>query len=154
MFKIFKTAAALAALAAAAPAVAQPVSPITPAFDASRAGSVAESLVLCDLAAYLGSNPNQDATRIYVRRDNHWFEPLIPPYVSWGGNWYDEDLERAYRRYRTAGVVTPQQIYAAQDAYTRPMTRAFERASLRERRFLQEQSRFCESLADNARRLR
>ena len=151
MFSFLKAAAATLAIAAvAAPAAAQPRTAIPAGFDASQAGSVAESLVLCDLAAYLGTAPNPYATRIYVRRDSNWFEPLIPPYVSWGGNWYDEDLERAYRRYRAAGVVTRDQLHQAQDLYTRAMTEAFERPSVREQRFLQSQSRFCESLAKNA----
>ena len=152
MFNLLRAAAAAAIVGLATPVAAQApgYSATTPAFDASQARSVAESLVLCDLAAYLGSAPDRNATRVYVRRDDFRFEPLIPPFVSMGGNWYDEDLERAYRRYRAAGVVTSEQLYRAQDTYSRSMTRAFERPSLEEQKFLQSQAPFCRTLARDA----
>ena len=150
--KLSGLAAGLAALCAAVPAMAQ--TPDLSRYDASRAGSVAEQLVICDLAEYLGSNPDLDATRIYVRRDNGFrFEPAIPPYVSRAGFWYDEDLETAYRKYRAAGVVTPDQIRQAQEVYSEEMTDLFGRrynSGLRMQRFLQHQSGFCDTLARNA----
>jgi hypothetical protein len=152
VMKLSALAAGLAALFAAAPTLAQ--GPDLGRYDAARAPTVAEQLVICDLAEYLGSNPDLNATRIYVRRDDGFrFEPAIPPYVSRGGFWYDEDLERAYRRYRAAGVVTRDQIHQAQDVYSREMTDLFGRrhgGGLRLQRFLQAQSGFCDSLSKNA----
>jgi hypothetical protein len=148
MRHLFKLAAGAAALCVAAPAAAQPVAP--GAFAASEAGTLAEQLVLCDLSRYFQSDPNTDANVIYVRRDIDRFEARIPPYVSWGGSFYDEDLERAYRRYRSAGALTLDQVSEAQRRYTRAMTRTFERGTLRDRNLLRAQGDFCEGLVRNA----
>lgn len=149
--KLSGLAAGLAALCAAAPALAQ--APDLSRYDAARAGTVAEQLVICDLAEYLGTNPDLDASRIYVRRDSGFrFEPAIPRFVGRGGFWYDEDLERAYRKYRAAGVVSTDQISQAQDVYSEEMTELFDRrhGGLRLQRFLTRQSDFCTALARNA----
>ena len=149
MLNLAKLAAAAAALSSAASvATAQPVD--WSAYDASRAQTVADQLVLCDLSAYLATSPDQDANRIYVQRDDRRFDPLIPPYVSAGGQWYDEDLERAYRRYRSKGLISFDQLVQSQDRYVRDMTRVFEDASVREQRFLEGQRTFCRDLARNA----
>jgi len=144
-----RLAAAAAALFAAGSAAAQPASP-PQAFAASAAPSLADQLVLCDLSRYFASDPDTRANVVYVRRDSWRFEPRIPPYVSWGSSFYDEDLERAYRRYRSAGAVTLDQVSDAQRLYTRPMTRTFERSTLRDRQFLRSQSDFCRGLIRNA----
>jgi hypothetical protein len=143
-----KLAAGAAALCVAAPAAAQPVP--AEAFAASQAGSLAEQLVLCDLGRYFGSDPDTNAQVIYVRRDVDRFEARIPPYVSWGGSFYDEDIERAYRRYRSADAVTLDQISEAQRRYTRPMTRTFQSGRLRDRNLLRSQQDFCQGLIRNA----
>ena len=143
-----KLAAGAAALCFAAPAAAQPMAP--EAFAASQAGTLAEQLVLCDLSRYFASDPDTNANVIYVRREVDRFEPRIPPYVSWGGSFYDEDVERAYRRYRSAGAVRLDEISDAQRRYTRPMTRTFQRAGLRDRNLLRGQQDFCQGLVKNA----
>ena len=150
MSSLFKFATALVLLAAA-PAAAQPAAASPGAFDPAQGESVAERLVLCDLASYLKTSPDPNAQIIYVRDNTtNRFELKIPPFVSTGGDFYDEDLERAYRRYRAAGVVSYAQVTEAQDAFTLPMTRAYERASFGEQRFLRSRDRFCRALAKDA----
>ena len=81
---------------------------------------------------------------------DHRYDPLIPPYAGGAVTWYEDDLQRAYHRYRRAGLVTREDLAAAQDRYVRPMTRAYERPSIRQRNLLQSRGEFCEALARNA----
>ncbi|HEX8570046.1 MAG TPA: hypothetical protein VF699_09010 [Caulobacteraceae bacterium] len=149
MSKLLKTMAAAAALLTVAPAaVAQPYGRVDLArYDATRARSLSEQLVLCDLAAYFGTGPNLSAHRVYLNRDKTWFEPTFPLAITRGSTWYDEDLEDAYRRHRAAGRVSGEEIYELRRQYGSEMERAFQRTSLNERQFFQRQSRFCRDLA-------
>lgn len=149
MSKFLKTMAAAAALFCVAPAaVAQPHGRIDlTRFDAAQARSLPEQLVLCDLAAYFGTGPNLNATRLYVNRDRAWLEPMLPASITRGGGWYDEDLEDAYQRHRAAGRVSSEEVYGLRRHFGREMEREFQRTSLGERQFFQRQSRFCRDLA-------
>jgi hypothetical protein len=149
MFKIAKTLVAAAALAAvAAPAAAQwPGRADLSRYDARTARTLGEQLVLCDLASFFATGPDLDAHRIYVQRDNFRFDATTPTAITRGGDWHDEDLQRAYQRHRAAGRVTSGEIDVLRDQYGPEMERAFQRVSVGERRFFGEQARFCRDLA-------
>jgi len=140
--------AALGAALAGAPALAQPVD--WSAFDPARAQSVADRLVLCDMSAFLASKPDLDAQVIYVRRDDQRYDPLIPPFAGGGASWYEDDNQRAYQRFRSAGQVTAQELTAAQERYVRPMSKAFDRATPGQQRALESSRRFCKDFARSA----
>ena len=147
MRRFLTSAAAAAALSSAGAASGQPA---TDPFDPAQARGLADQLVLCDLSAFLSTEPDLDAHVIYVRRDDNRLDPLIPPYAGGGVTWYEDDYQRAWMRYRAAGLVSRTELAAAQRRYVRPMTRAFERSTIRQRDWLQSRGDFCEALAKNA----
>ena len=149
MFKILRTLAAGAALlVAAGSASAQPYGrPDLARYDARTAPTLAQRLVLCDLASYFATGPDFDAQRLYLKRDNFRFELSTPTAITRGGGWHDEDQERAYFRYRDSGQVTSDEVHALRDQYGLEMERAFANARVGERRFFQDQGRFCRDLA-------
>ena len=150
--KMFAIGAACAALALCTAAVAQPA--YAPRddlarFDARATPDLAAKLAICDTARFLRTSPDLDSNVIYVYRQNQGrYDPLLPPYFVGGPQWYDEDLERAYRRLRGQGQVNFDQVQAARYAIGRDMVKAFDRVSGPERRFLDEQSRYCEAVED------
>ena len=148
MSNIMKTLVTGAALLAAAPAaVAQPFGePDLGRFDATRAQTLGQQLVLCDLASYFGTGPNLDAHRVYVKRDTNWFDPMPPQAITRGVHWHDYDLERAFLRHRAAGRVSAQEVDALRGQYGAEMERVFQRTTVGERRFFQRQARFCREL--------
>ena len=148
MFKIAKTLAATAALLAAAGAAsAQPYGRADLGrYDARAGRTLAQQIVLCDLASYFGTGPNLDAHRVYLQRDNFRFDPSFPAAIVRGAEWHDEELERAFYRYRQAGRVTSEEVHALRVQYGPEMERAFYRTSAGERRFFQNQARFCRDL--------
>ena len=148
MSTILKTALAAAALLAAAPAAAQPAD--LGRYDARQARSLAEQLVLCDLAGYFKSGPDLNAQRLVLRRSSNDFEPSLPAAITRGGDWYDDDLKRAYFRYSATGRVAPAEVHAARYHYGREMEDVFRRTSYGERRFFQDQAPFCRNLARSA----
>lgn len=153
--KILAAAAACAALALGTGAVAQSYGTSAPVefarFDAAATPDVAAKLAICDAARFLQSRPNLDADLVYVRRHDGRTDLLLPPYFVGGPEWYDEDLEFAYRRLKQQGVVNYEQVRLARAAIGRDMVRAFERPSGPERRFLQDQARYCETVEDAGR---
>lgn len=140
-----RTAAIALALAAAtaAPAVAQ-VNDFA-AYDASRASTVAERLVLCDLADQLSNGaPNRDALRSYVREEGTGrLELALPPDFTRPSGWYDYDIERAYDRYRRANLVRREEVHDARERFRTPLRGRHDQLSVSERRFFQSQARFC-----------
>ena len=148
MSKMLKSLVATAALLAAAPAAqAQPFGrPDLGRYDAAHAPSLAQQLVLCDLASYFGTKPDLNATRVYLQRDNHRFEPSFPLAITRGASWHDENLERAFMRHRTAGRVTSQEVDALRLQYGMEMEQGFKRMNVREQRFFQSQAPFCRNL--------
>lgn len=122
-------------------------------FDARIAPDLPAKLAICDAARFLRTDPDLDADRIFVRRTSeNRFDLLLPPYFVGGPEWYDEDLERAYRRLRSAGQVDFDQVSAARRDIGRDMVRVFDRVNGGEREFLDEQSRYCETVEDLSRR--
>ena len=145
---------ALAASAAfAAPAFAQ--SSEFAAYDATRATSLAERLVLCDLADQLSNGaPNRDATRTYVREEGTGrFELALPPDFTRPSGWYDYDIERAYDRFRRADQVRSDEVEAARERFRTPLRGRLNPISVGERRFFRSQARFCGELVRASRRL-
>jgi hypothetical protein len=118
-------------------------------FDARLGDDPARKLALCDATRFLVTDPDLDADRIYVQRDSQRrFDLLLPPDFVTGPHWYDEDLERAYRRLRRDGAVSYDQVRAARSVLGRDMVRAFETPTGEQRSFLRQQSRFCETVED------
>ena len=157
MSEITKALAAAAVLTFAPAAVAQPYGGADLArYDAARATTLGEQLVLCDLASYFATRPDLDAHRIYIRRDNYRYDPAFPQAITRGGIWHDEDLERAYLRHRRAGRVSGMENQHVRGQLGPEMERSFRVMGVREQRFFQDQDRFCRNLvrqswADNRR---
>lgn len=148
--KLAAIAAACGALALCTSAVAQTFAPSgeLARFDARATPDVAAKLAICDAARFLRSRPDLEADLVYVRRDDGRVDLLLPPYFVGGPEWYDEDLEFAYRRLRRQGVVNYEQVQAAREAIGRDMVRTFRRANGSDQRFLQDQARYCETVED------
>ena len=141
------------AASAQAPGAGSAYAPVDVArFDARLGDDPARTLALCDATRFLETDPDLDADRVYVQRwSGKRFDLLLPPDFVTGPEWYDEDLERAYRRLRQQGSVSPEQMRAARSVLGREMVRAFENPTGTQRRFLRDQSRFCESVEDYGR---
>jgi hypothetical protein len=151
--KFSALAAACGALALGTGAVAQSYGqPVDLArFDARATPDVAAKLAICDAARFLRNGPDLTAHSVYVRRDDGRLDLLLGPYFVGGPEWYDEDLEHAYRRLRRQGTVSFEQVSAARNAIGRDMVRTFGRANGPEQRFLEDQSRYCETVEDAGR---
>jgi hypothetical protein len=151
--KFAALAAACAAVAFATSAIAQSYSQRvdTARFDARATPDVAAKLAICDATRFLQSRPDFEADLVYVRRDDGRVDLLLPPHFVGGPQWYDEDLESAYRRLKRQGVVNHDQVRLARAAIGRDMVRAFRRPSGGEQRFLREQSRYCKTVEDAGR---
>ena len=120
-------------------------------FDARATPDVAAKLAICDATRFLRTRPDLAADRMYVRRDDGRLELLLGPNFVGGPEWYDEDLEDAYRRLKRQGVVSYEQVRAARSAISSDMVRAFRRASGAEQRFIEDQARYCETIEDAGR---
>ena len=151
--KISALAALCGALAVGGSAVAQSYGQPTDLarFDARANPDVAAKLAICDATRFLRSRPDLDADLVYVRRDDGQIDLLLPPHFVGGPEWYDEDLEHAYRRLKRQGVVSYDQVRAARSAISADMVRAFRRTNGAGQRFLQDQSRYCETVEDAGR---
>jgi hypothetical protein len=151
MSRIAAFTLALAAVTSA-PAVAQTND--FAEYDATRASSVAERLVLCDIADQLSNGaPNRDADRAFVREDGgNRLELALPPDFTRPSGWYDYNIERAYDRYRRAGQVDSAAVFAARERFRTPLRSRFHQISIGERRFFQSQSRFCADFVRASRR--
>lgn len=152
--KMLAMAAGVAALVVGTAALSQTYaapgsgSDVLAQYDARTAPDVASKLAICDAARFLRTSPDLDADRILVRRNDNRLDLLLPPTFVGGPEWYDEDLEGAYRRLRRQGVVSYDQVQTARSTIGRAMVRAFERTTGSERRYLDEQSRYCETVED------
>ncbi len=141
MPNILKSAIAAAALLASAGA-AQAV-PDLSAFDAARARSPAERLVLCDTTAFLATRPNLDANRIYTRRDSRPWQLMIGPRFVQGGQIYSERYDRMYWKLKRGNQIDQNQLIAAQDGPGRGLVETYRDSGYLPMRFAREQSNFC-----------
>jgi hypothetical protein len=121
-------------------------------FDARAGDDLARKFAICDATRFLANNPELDADKVLVRRRDGRLDLLLPPYFVGGPQWYDEDIERAYRRMKTAGQVDYESVRAARRDVGRDMVKSFDRVNGSERVFLREQSRFCETVEDLGKR--
>lgn len=121
-------------------------------FDVRQTQDLPAQFAICDATRFLRTDPDLDADLVYVRRDDGRLDLLLPPYFVGGPEWYDEDLERAYRRLRQRGQISFEAVREARHAIGRDMVKAFDHVSGDERRFLDAQSRACDSLEKIARR--
>ena len=141
MTTLLKSAiAAVALLGAAGSAQAYPD---LSAFDASRAATPAERLVLCDTTAFLATRPNLDANRIYTRRDSRPWQLMIGPRFVQGGQIYSERYDRMYWKLRRAGELTQDDVIAAQDGPGRALVETYRDSGYLPMAFAREQSNFC-----------
>ncbi len=136
-----KSAIAAAALLASAGA-AQAV-PDLSAFDASRARSPAERLVLCDTTAFLATRPNLNANRIYARRDGRPWQLMLGPRFVQGGQIYSERYDRMYWKLKRAGQIDQDQLLAAQDGPGRALVESYRDGGYLPMAFARTQSQFC-----------
>ncbi len=146
--------AALAAVAVAGAAAAQGPAPYGAGtadfnrFDARATEDVAAKLAICDAVRFLQTDPDLDADRVFVRREDGRLDLLLPPYFVDSFEWYDEDLERAYRRLRRQNVVSYDGVLAARGQIGREMVKTFDRVNGQERAYLRDQSRYCDTVED------
>ena len=117
-------------------------------YDARIAPDLPSKLAICDAARFLRSSPDLDADKIFVRRNDNRLDLLLPPNFVGGPQWYDEDIERAYRRLKSQGQVSYDEVKDARYRIGREMVRAFERTTGAERQYLDDQSRYCEEVED------
>ena len=113
------------------------------AFDASRAATPAERLVLCDTTAFLATRPNLDANRIYARRDSKPWQLMIGPRFVQGGQIYSERYDRMYWKLRRQNQIDQNQLLAAQDGPGRALVETYRDSGYLPMGFAREQSNFC-----------
>lgn len=144
---------ALASAASAQPGAPQPrAGGVYAEFDVRGAGSWTQRLVLCDTTAFLASQPNLNADRMWVRRDDRPPQLLLPPYFVGAGRWYKEGYERLFWRLRRQHQVSADELYRTQDTIGRRFVDAYRRANPYtgggvDLRFLDAQDRYCRTTA-------
>ena len=134
------TLAAAALLGVAGAAQAYP--DLTP-FDASRAATPAERLVLCDTTAFLATRPHLEANRIYARRDSRPWQLMIGPRFVQGGQIYSERYDRMYWKLKRDNQIDQNQLIAAQDGLGRGLVETYRDSGYLPMAFAREQSQFC-----------
>jgi len=133
----------LAAAALLASAGATQAYPDLSAFDAARAATPAERLVLCDTIAFLATRPNLDANRIYARRDSRPWQLMIGPRFVQGGQIYSERYDRMYWKLKRTKEIDQNQLIAAQDGPGRALVETYRDSGYLPMGFAREQSNFC-----------
>jgi hypothetical protein len=98
-------------------------------FDVRYARGPAEQLVLCDTTAFLASEPNLNADRMLVRREDRRPDLLLPPYFLGPGRWYKEGYQRLAWRLQRRQLATSDEIYRLQNTLGRRFIDAYRRAN-------------------------
>jgi hypothetical protein len=141
---LLKTAVAAAlALAGATAASAQPDD--LSAFDASRAQTAAERLVLCDTTAFLASRPNLNANRIYARRDGRPFQLMIGPNFVQGGFLYSDRYDRLFWKLRRTDQIAKDEVAKVQDTQGRALVERYRNGGFLPMSFGRAQAKFCDA---------
>lgn len=142
---------ALAAVGAlAGPAAAIPRQALTD-FDVTRITGLADQLAVCDLTAWLMTEPNVEADVIYVsdRADTRLW-PLRYPYYRPLNVMVDEDLRNTFHSLESRGVLRRQEVAKARTRYDRDMIESYRRSTMTERVFLHDQRRTCDGIMEAA----
>ena len=154
MLNALKSTLAVAALAAglAGAAQAAPPAPSAPIarFDVRHADNWAEKLVLCDVTAFLATNPDFNANRMWVRRDDGHRDLLLPPDFVGAGQWYKEGYQRLYFRLKRQGKIDWNAVMDAQSTVGHEFVQAYRRAGGRsagDGSFFRAQDSYCRALA-------
>ena len=145
MFKPVLTSLAGVALAALTTAVS--AAPDMGALDASAEGDAARKLVICDTTAFLGTGPDLNADKIYVRRDTGVPEMLLPPNFVAGGAFYTERFEQLYFKFRRDSQISRGAISQAQASTGRDLIAIYRRNGSLPPSYVKTQNRYCTGLA-------
>ena len=146
-FLLALLASAGALVGASGLAQAQPAQGAFAAFDVRAVQGWAEKLVLCDTTAFLATQPDLNANRMWVRRDDGHSDLLLPPDFVAGPNWYKEGYERLYLRLQRKGEIDQGQLAQAQGTLGHAFVEAYRRAGRTDRAFLESQDRYCRAMA-------
>jgi hypothetical protein len=133
-----------------APAAAAPRQPLTD-YDVSRIQGLPDQLAVCDLTAFLATEPDVNADVIYVADPlDHQRWPLRWPYFRPLNVMVDEDLRMAFRELEARGALKRSDVVQARTRYDVGMVESYRRATLPERAFLQDQRRVCNAIVEAA----
>ena len=140
-------ALAVAGLAGAAQA-APPPSPIA-RFDVRNAHGWAEKLVLCDVTAFLATDPDFNANRMWVIRDDGRRDLLLPPDFVGAGQWYKEGYERLYFRLKRQGRIHESALLDAENSIGHDFVEAYRRVGRGngDGSFFRAQDTYCRAMA-------
>jgi hypothetical protein len=140
-------AAAVAGLAGAAQA-AQSSAPVA-RFDVRTAQGWAEKLVLCDVTAFLATDPDFNANRMWVIRDDGRRDLLLPPDFVGAGRWYKDGYQRLYFRLKRQGKIRERALLDAQNTVGHDFVEAYRRAGRGngDAGFFRAQDSYCRAMA-------
>ena len=142
-------AAAIAAAGLAGAAQAAPPSAPIARFDVRSAQGWAQKLVLCDVTAFLATDPDFNANRMWVARDDGRRDLLLPPDFVGAGQWYKEGYQRLYFRLKREGKISEHALLDAQNSVGHDFVEAYRRAGRGngDGSFFRAQDTYCRAMA-------
>jgi len=150
MFRLIRSTlvAAIVAIGFVGAAQAAPAAPID-RFDVRNAHGWAEKLVLCDVSAFLATDPDLNADRMWVRRDDGHRDLLLPPDFVGAGQWYKEGYERLYFRLKREGKISQDALIDTQSTLGHDLVEAYRRAGRGngDGSFFRAQDTYCRAMA-------
>jgi hypothetical protein len=143
---LFALAAALAATASQA-GRRMPLS----TFAIAPERGVADTLALCDLTAFLASNPNLDSDVIFATDEagHRFMPPMRHPLYRPANLVFDNKVRRAVQRLEGAGLVKREAIADARARYDDDMLESWRYATPSDRRFVDAQFKRCGRIEDH-----
>ena len=141
--------AAIAVAGLAGAAQAAPSSTPVARFDVRHAQGWAEKLVLCDVTAFLATDPDFNANRMWVIRDDGHRDLLLPPDFVGAGQWYKEGYQRLYFRLNRQGKINLDALRDAQNSLGHDFVEAYRRAGRGngDGSFFRAQDTYCRAMA-------